>query len=265
MVLLRHGTVVALQSVRLDAVEERVYNFHVAELQNYAVGISGVLVHNANDPPGQVGPPAPEGPAQGGQPGANPPQTPAPPEPPPGGGTAPPKLKQGELFPEEVPPQSGGSPPAPSGATAPPGSGEWVRPKGWRLPKNGTWEGTPGNSNFRPNNPAELGLEPGEVVPFRNGRPDFSKWSKGNFTSREPLTGDPVSDRTKMLRTIAAEKGWTQQQVEEWLQREGLSLHHAGGNSTQLIPSQLHGNRTAVPPIPGLSHMGGAFDLRQEP
>jgi hypothetical protein len=51
-VLLRPGEVVALESVRLDEVEERVYNFHVAELQNYAVGECGVLVHNTNDPPG---------------------------------------------------------------------------------------------------------------------------------------------------------------------------------------------------------------------
>ncbi len=28
----------------------RVYNFHVAELQNYAVGGCGVLVHNTNEP-----------------------------------------------------------------------------------------------------------------------------------------------------------------------------------------------------------------------
>jgi hypothetical protein len=49
-VLLRHGEVVALESVVLDEVEERVYNFHVAELQNYAVGACGVLVHNTNDP-----------------------------------------------------------------------------------------------------------------------------------------------------------------------------------------------------------------------
>jgi RHS repeat-associated protein len=49
-VLLRKGEVVALRSVQLDEVEERVYNFHVAELQNYAVGNGGVLVHNTNDP-----------------------------------------------------------------------------------------------------------------------------------------------------------------------------------------------------------------------
>lgn len=54
-VLLRSGQVVALQSVCLEEVEERVYNFHVAQLQNYAVGGFGVLVHNTNDPPGPQG------------------------------------------------------------------------------------------------------------------------------------------------------------------------------------------------------------------
>jgi hypothetical protein len=49
-VLLRQGEVATLESVSLDEVEEQVYNFHVAELQNYAVGVCGVLVHNTNDP-----------------------------------------------------------------------------------------------------------------------------------------------------------------------------------------------------------------------
>jgi hypothetical protein len=49
-VLLRRAGVVALQSVQIEDVEEAVYNFQVADLQNYAVGESGVLVHNTNDP-----------------------------------------------------------------------------------------------------------------------------------------------------------------------------------------------------------------------
>ena len=58
--LLRQLGVVALESVRLDEVEERVYNFHVAELQNYAVGVWGVLVHNTNDPPDNADNPTPD-------------------------------------------------------------------------------------------------------------------------------------------------------------------------------------------------------------
>jgi RHS repeat-associated protein len=48
-VLLRDREVVALETVLLEDVEETVYNFHVTELQNYAVGECGVLVHNTND------------------------------------------------------------------------------------------------------------------------------------------------------------------------------------------------------------------------
>ena len=70
-VLLRHGEVVAVESVRLDEVEEEVYNFHVAQLQNYAVGGCGVLVHNTNDPPPDKRPTTVDPP---GQTQVNPPQ-----------------------------------------------------------------------------------------------------------------------------------------------------------------------------------------------
>jgi len=47
--LLRNDELVELESARLNDVEERVYNFEVAELQNYAVGSCGALVHNRNE------------------------------------------------------------------------------------------------------------------------------------------------------------------------------------------------------------------------
>ncbi len=52
--------------------------------------------------------------------------------------------------------------------------GSWVRPKRWRLPKNGSWKGLPGHSDFIPSNPTALGLKEGDVVPFKCGYPDFS-------------------------------------------------------------------------------------------
>jgi len=138
----------------------------------------------------------------------------------------------------------------------------WVRPAGWRLPKNGDWAGVPGNSNFIPHDPPSLGLKPGDVVPFNQGRVDFSQYSKGNFVSSEALTGVHTADAPRMFKTIAEAKGWTQAHVKDWLRSEGLSAHHSGGNSFQLIPWELHGNPSAIPPINGVRHMSGAFDLR---
>jgi RHS repeat-associated protein len=104
-VLLRHGEVVPLETVQLDEVEEQVYNFHVAELQNYAVGSWGVLVHNTNEEtvPGSSDP-TKNGPSS--------PRYPTPPEPPP--------------FPGATwNPWKGSWDP-------PPGSGTYgVRPPGW--------------------------------------------------------------------------------------------------------------------------------------
>jgi RHS repeat-associated protein len=146
------------------------------------------------------------------------------------------------------------------------GKQDWVKPKGWQLPQNGTWDGTPGHSNFKPNNPAELGLKPGEVVPFRNGYPDFSKWTKETFTAKKQLTGNPQKDQKIMIQTVAEAKGWTQKKTQKWLATadgDGYSLHHAGGDTIQLVPSRLHGNKMAKPPLTGLHHQGGAHNLRK--
>ncbi|MFN5530898.1 MAG: polymorphic toxin-type HINT domain-containing protein [Planctomycetaceae bacterium] len=137
---------------------------------------------------------------------------------------------------------------------------EWVRPKGWRLPKNGTWEGTPGHSIFKTSNPAELGLKPGDVIPFREGRPDFSQWSKGDFTSKKALTGDHLMDEPKMVEALAEAKGWTCAATRKWLRENEFVLHHAGGDTFQLLDGKLHG--ATAWGSNGVRHMGGAFDLR---
>ncbi len=49
VVLLRRGEMTVLASVQVADAVVRVYNFRVADLQNYAIGRSGVLVHNTND------------------------------------------------------------------------------------------------------------------------------------------------------------------------------------------------------------------------
>jgi hypothetical protein len=67
-----------------------------------------------------------------------------------------------------------------------------------------------------------------------------------------------------MIRTIAEKKGWTVSQVKEWLSKKKLTPHHTEGNDFQLIPWELHGNPSAVPPLNGIRHTGGAFELRKK-
>jgi hypothetical protein len=133
-----------------------------------------------------------------------------------------------------------------------------------RLPKDGVWTGEPGHSYFIPDNPSALGLKPGEVVPFRNGRPMFTKWRKGDrYTANQKLEGDgPVDKATfeRTLRDLFNSQGkkphgqeWTRESVRNWLRDQGLTPHHSGGNTFELIPTGLH---------EGIRHTGGAADIR---
>jgi hypothetical protein len=47
-ILRRDGEVSSLDSVEIDETDETIYNFRVFELENYAVGTCGVLVHNTS-------------------------------------------------------------------------------------------------------------------------------------------------------------------------------------------------------------------------
>ncbi len=46
--LLRDGRILPVQSVRCQPYKDKVYNFHVQDIECYAVGQTGVLVHNTN-------------------------------------------------------------------------------------------------------------------------------------------------------------------------------------------------------------------------
>lgn len=138
---------------------------------------------------------------------------------------------------------------------------EWNRPKGWRLPKNGKWEGTPGNSDFIPDDPGALGLAAGDKIPFRQGYPDFSRWATESFEVAG-MTGKHTDDMKLMHKKLARDKGWLKadgepnaHQAQKWLREQGLTPHHAGGDGVQLVPTRLHGN---------VRHTGGAFELRNQ-
>src|SRR5262249_13199621 len=81
----------------------------------------------------------------------------------------------------------------------------WGRPTNpkWRLPESGKWSGQHGHSYFIPDDPVSLGLEPGEVVPFRQGRADFSWWAEYEFTSEEPLMGNRNTEQNTMHQETA--------------------------------------------------------------
>jgi len=178
---------------------------------------------------------------------------------------------------------------APSNSIPQPGTPEWAKPWSeswtrptnprWRIPKNGNWSGQEGHSYFIPDDPAALGIKPGEVIPFRQGRPDFSQWTrnlkgelapKTTFTSKVDLTGTE-EDFPRMWQALADQynaanpgAGWTASRARNWLSQNRLSPHHSGGNEFQLIPCELHGNPSAVPPLQGVRHQSGAFDLRNQ-
>jgi hypothetical protein len=143
--------------------------------------------------------------------------------------------------------------PGPTPKRAAPSS-TWTRPPGWRLPHNGTWSGVVGHSDFTPSNPAALGVPPGTKIPFRNGYPDFSQWQRGNPLNVHGLNGNHAHDMPLIHQEVARLQGLpTQTAGEAWLRQQGLTPHHAGGNTVQLIPRDLHG---------GVRHMGGARELR---
>lgn len=132
----------------------------------------------------------------------------------------------------------------------------WLRgtpkPKGWRLPKNGCWDGDEGHSNFTPHDPAALGLEAGDQIPFVDGSPDFSKWAKG--VHDVPGLDGTDADFAKIYAQIANEKGFSNPTAaRNWLSQQGLTPHHAGGTRVELVPRALHD---------GVRHTGGAHVLR---
>ena len=121
--------------------------------------------------------------------------------------------------------------------------------------------GPEGNAEWKPNDPAHWGLQPGQTVPFRDGTPDFTKYAharpdgKPGVFEVPGLTGDQKGDTRKVIKHLADENGWTQREVKAWLAKNRLRVHHFKGNQVQLVPAQLH----------KLAHQGGAKDLRDGP
>jgi hypothetical protein len=143
-----------------------------------------------------------------------------------------------------------------------------------RLPRSlGTWSGVPGNSVWNSTNPDVISIiGKGEGVRFRNGYPNFSKWSVGQINLGE-MSGfaddfaeaDAAFAKGVMNGTREPPPGFTRQDfifrdapnaaaTQRYRQIAGLTWHHhQGGKLMLLVPTKLHAN---VP------HTGGASAAR---
>ncbi|MGO2681683.1 MAG: RHS repeat-associated core domain-containing protein [Proteus vulgaris] len=133
----------------------------------------------------------------------------------------------------------------------------WVDPfglSGTRLPKtNGYWDGVPGESNWFSNNKLVNAVTGGKPVPFLNGRPDFSPWSKGSIIFEAGVLDGSRNDFTEVYKYIAKQKGITQTAAKDLLSTNKITPHHFSTTEIILVPTDLHGN---VP------HIGSASDMR---
>ncbi|WP_261154754.1 RHS repeat-associated core domain-containing protein, partial [Serratia ficaria] len=133
----------------------------------------------------------------------------------------------------------------------------WIDPfglSGTRIPRtNGHWDGVPGESNWYSYKPAVNAVTNNQPIPFSNGRPDFSPWSKGSITFENNVLDGTEKDFPKVYKAIAKEKGITQSAAQKLLRKNKLTPHHLSNTEIILVPRGLHGN---VP------HIGSASDMR---
>ena len=124
-----------------------------------------------------------------------------------------------------------------------------------RLPRtNGYWEGKPGDGLWYSENISVIEITGGEGVPFKNGRPDFSKWSQGSIAFEIGELDGSNSDFTAVYKVIKEIYNLSSNNQAKLLLRElGLTPHHSSTTVIELIPTRLHGN---------IPHIGSASDLR---
>lgn len=119
---------------------------------------------------------------------------------------------------------------------------------------NGKWEGKPGNGKWYSNKPEVNKVTNGQGVKFKNGKPDFTPWSKGKLKFKKGALDGTSKDFNAVYDKIKQAKGFkSRNQAKTWLQKKGLTPHHKSPTEIELIPTDLHKN---VP------HIGSASDLR---
>ncbi|MBO2535596.1 HNH endonuclease [Rummeliibacillus suwonensis] len=124
-----------------------------------------------------------------------------------------------------------------------------------RLPRrNGQWKGEPGNSKWYSEKPQVKKITNDEGIEFKEGRPNFTPWSKGSIKFKEGMLDGTKNDFNLVYEKIKQLKGFKSiNQAKFWLKEKGLTPHHKSSTEIELIPTDLHGN---------IPHIGSASDLR---
>jgi RHS repeat-associated protein len=139
-------------------------------------------------------------------------------------------------------------------------AGEYLKSRQLRLPSLqwGRWAGTAGNSKFLFNEAGmkRFGITGIGWVRFTGGKADFSAVAhrvqgRASF-SVAGLTGDHKADRELAVKTLAKLWNKSEAQVTEFLEQNGLRVHHYKRDLMQLVPKNYH----------GIAHQGTAADLR---
>ena len=127
-----------------------------------------------------------------------------------------------------------------------------------RLPKtNGEWEGERGESKWYSNKQDVIDITKGEGVPYKNGRPDFSKWQDPDLGTLKFKPGEldgTKNDWNKVYKKIKEVKGFnSNKEAEKLIKSKAVTVHHKSTTEIEFIPTKLHEN---------IPHIGSASDLR---
>jgi len=139
----------------------------------------------------------------------------------------------------------------------------WTPPRNFHMPapEKGRFIGDVGNSHFAVADDAAdaMGIPRGSVIPWKQGTPDFGRFAipgPGGVTRSFPvrgLTGEQRADRILAIKQMALQSNMSQRGIE-WLAKNEASLHHAGGETIQIVPTKVHSY---------LHHQGGAAEARR--
>lgn len=138
-----------------------------------------------------------------------------------------------------------------------------------QLPRNnGSWSGEVGNSKWIPDpnyapklfNPEELIweeiLKPYNVknIPFREGKPDFSKFAKSQEVKIDKFTSCRAKNFAAFDKKLADMEEKTAKEISEYRKKNGLTIHEKDKEGTMfLVASIIHGN---------IPHSGGISELK---